>query len=107
MYSTLINAIKKNDLQKVKQAIENGVNVNIYRNDSNKLSPTPLFIACLCGNEEIVKLLLENGASTNLTLAENDSVDEDDYEQSYPSALHAACIFTKNRNCKSIIKSIQ
>ena len=57
----LLNAIRKSDVASVKSLLAKGVNVNAtYRYDR-----TPLSFACDRGNTEIVKLLLDAGASVN------------------------------------------
>ena len=55
------NAIAKGDLQTVKKFIEYGVNVN---ETSNGL--TPLMMAARYNKVEIIKMLLDNGAKTNI-----------------------------------------
>ena len=57
----LCNAIAKGDLQTVKKFIEYGVNVN---DTSNGL--TPLMMAARYNKVEIIKMLLDNGAKTNI-----------------------------------------
>ena len=57
----LLNAIRKSDVAGVKSLLAQGVNVNTtYRYDR-----TPLSFACDRGNVEIVKLLLDAGATVN------------------------------------------
>lgn len=57
----LLNAIRKSDVAAVKSLLAQGVNVNTtYRYDR-----TPLSFACDRGNSEIVKLLLDAGATVN------------------------------------------
>lgn len=55
------NAIYQNDIQKVRELITKGANLN----EKDKLGYTPLHIATMCNEREIVGLLLENGADVN------------------------------------------
>lgn len=60
----LIEAVEYGNLEKVKECLANGADVNAnddYRN-------TPLMIACSIGSFEIVKLLIENGASDSILI---------------------------------------
>ena len=51
-------------MQHVRMAmLKHGGEVNLPGNDGK----SPLFVACLNGFEEIVQLLLDNGASSNVT----------------------------------------
>lgn len=60
--SSLIDAIVNNDFVKVKIAIENGANVNA----KDSLHATPLMWAVYKANLKLTKLLLEEGASTEV-----------------------------------------
>lgn len=54
----LILCCRRGDLQKIKYLVEQKeVNVNFR----DKWDSTPLYYACLCGHEEVVKYLLDNG----------------------------------------------
>ena len=55
----LHNAVKQNDIEKVKEIIQNEA-VNINSEDENGI--TPLIEACISGNEDIVYFLLEAGS---------------------------------------------
>ena len=57
----LINSIKNNDLELVKDLVQQGADVNVRDNDSW----TPLIRASWNDNLEIVKYLVENGADIN------------------------------------------
>lgn len=59
MENPLTIAIKKGNLAEVKQAIDDGVDVNT-KNDQ-----TPLFMASSIGNLEVTKYLIEKGAIAN------------------------------------------
>lgn len=51
-------AIKNNDVKKVKEIINSGFDVN----STNKIGDTPIIMATLFGTSEIVKILLDAGA---------------------------------------------
>lgn len=57
----LFDAVRNNDIEKVKFIIENNVNVN----ERNLLGKTPLYEAASIGYLELVKLLVEKGADVN------------------------------------------
>ena len=57
----LYDAIRHNDIEKVKFLIENGVDVN----EKNLLGKTPLYEAASSGYLELVKFLVEKGADVN------------------------------------------
>lgn len=66
----LFDAIEKDNYLAAEQAIENGAWINmrkhqLYLPELMYTNPTPLISACRKGNEEIVYLLLENGANIN------------------------------------------
>jgi len=54
-----IEACRDGDLNKVKEYIENGVDIEVKNLDYE----TPLFAACICGRTEVVNFLLKNGAN--------------------------------------------
>ncbi|MBN1233299.1 MAG: ankyrin repeat domain-containing protein [Candidatus Coatesbacteria bacterium] len=57
----LFEAAEKGKLEKVKEAVSNRIDVNIYNEEKN----SPLTMACLNGHREIVKIIIENGAEIN------------------------------------------
>ena len=66
----LFEAIENNDSSSAKEAVEDGAFVNmrmrsIFLRELVPTNPTPLVQACRNGNEEIILLLLENGADVN------------------------------------------
>lgn len=63
----LYQAIKDNDIERVKTLLSEGVDINIMDN----YRETPLFKAAQNGKTEIVKLLLENGANPELSDGHN------------------------------------
>lgn len=71
----LIDAVKSNDIEKLKKNIRNGGDVNV----KNGYGKTPLMIAAENGNENMVSLLLENNAKIKL---------KDDLNR---TALHYGC----------------
>ena len=69
----LFDAIKNDDYNAAKKAIDNGADVNDRKNHFDpEYNPTPLVAACYKENEEIIKLLVENGADVNKTDAATD-----------------------------------
>ncbi|SFM30904.1 ankyrin repeat domain-containing protein [Pelosinus propionicus] len=64
MNQLLLNSIQKNDINMVKTAVENGANVNIYK-DGNEMA-TALTLSI--GNEEIMNYLISLGADVNATI---------------------------------------
>ena len=62
-YNILINAIENNDIKKVKELLNKEVsNINLL----NKNGITPLHIAVINGNLEIINFMLEKGANPNI-----------------------------------------
>lgn len=61
--SELSSAVADEDVDKVRELINKGANVNAKEDGYSKI--TPLFIAVETGNIEIVQLLLDNGAKIN------------------------------------------
>ena len=55
-----LDACKNNDIVRVQELINNGANINC-----KGLFETPLLIASRIGSEQLVKLLLDNGANAN------------------------------------------
>lgn len=70
----LFYAVENNDYEAVEKLLSYGANVNSRRFIINSVAfanvveknDTPLIIACRNGNEDIIKLLVENGADVNL-----------------------------------------
>ena len=63
-YNILINAIENNNLKKVKELLNKDVsNINLL----NKNGISPLHIAVINGNLEIINFMLEKGANPNIT----------------------------------------
>ncbi len=65
-YSPLHGAVLEVKPATVDLLIKKGANVNVERREGDKYE-TALHTACMRGNSEIVKLLLDNGAFTNIT----------------------------------------
>jgi len=66
----LFDAVKANNLERVKELIKNGADVMA----SNEYGYTPLHKACMNkSNFEIAKLLIEKGADVNAKLSENNN----------------------------------
>ena len=66
----LFRGIEDSNLPAVQKAIDQGAFVNkrkswLYVPEIVSTNPTPLITACKIGNEEIVKVLIENGANIN------------------------------------------
>lgn len=57
--TALIQAIRVNDLKKIQQLLDKGVEVNSRVDDEQR---TPLMIAAMEGNPEITQLLIDRGA---------------------------------------------
>ncbi|WP_298424619.1 ankyrin repeat domain-containing protein [uncultured Kordia sp.] len=66
----LITAVSENNVEKVKQLIQKGANINLH--ETTGLQGTALMYASSIGNIEICKLLLENGAKINAIDKNND-----------------------------------
>lgn len=58
----LINCAGNGDLEGVKEALKNGANVD---STEPQIGATALIAASICGNNDIIKLLLEKGAEVN------------------------------------------
>ena len=63
MQESLLEAIRKGDLNIVKFCLQNGANINLKDMEANE---TPLHFAACYSKLEIVKILLQNGADINL-----------------------------------------
>lgn len=50
-------AVKYNDIESIKLALKEGLDVN----EKDRFYKTPLMLACLEGNYELTKFLIENG----------------------------------------------
>ncbi len=61
----LLSATIKNKLEKVKQYLEKGADINVIDANNNN-NNTPLHYTVKNNNEEIVKLLLQRGAKVNI-----------------------------------------
>ncbi len=57
----LLFALKNDDLEGVKKALDSGVNIETKFSDMKEM--TPLIIASGKGNKKIVQFLLDNGAN--------------------------------------------
>jgi ankyrin repeat protein len=60
--AALLEAVKRQDVEGVRRAIAGGARTNLHEKDTQR---TPLMLACLDGNAEIVRLLLEAKADPN------------------------------------------
>ncbi|KAK7495386.1 hypothetical protein BaRGS_00013325 [Batillaria attramentaria] len=56
----LLRACSRNSIKEVKALLNSGAPVNCH--DESKNSETPLHVACRCGSEDLLKLLLNKGA---------------------------------------------
>ena len=65
----LMDAVKLNDVKKVRTLIKQGVDVNMA-----EFQFRPLFIATFLGHTEIMQVLLENGANANAKTPENSTL---------------------------------
>ena len=68
--SKLLTAVENNDYESAKEAVECGAWINkrrfvVYLPAIMGINTTPLIEACKNGNQEIVELLIENGADVN------------------------------------------
>lgn len=68
--TSLLIAISENNIEKTKQLIQQGANVNLAQ--LKGLQGTPLMYASSVGNVEICNILLENGAKINAVDTNND-----------------------------------
>lgn len=59
----LHQAIKQNDIKRLKQILDAGIDVDAANQDNQ----SPLMVAAYLGNIDVLKLLLKSGASINLT----------------------------------------
>jgi|GEM_PF-4255434 len=57
----LLNAVKKNNFNKIEKLLDNGININAQ----DKSGKSALLIACLRGYTDIAELLLKKGANIN------------------------------------------
>lgn len=69
MENTLYNVLITEDIDKLSQLISSGINIDCYV-DTGSEQQTPLHIACLNLNLDIIKLLLHHGADPNKTFIE-------------------------------------
>lgn len=70
----LFEAVKNNNLEKVKSLIKNNININVDINKKDEYGSTLLYYASRYGNDDsikIIKLLIENGAKINETNIRN------------------------------------
>ena len=70
MQESLLEAIRKGDLNIVKFCLQNGANINLKDMEANE---TPLHFAACYSKLEIVKILLQNGADINAKDSHGDS----------------------------------
>ncbi|HHF7368131.1 TPA: ankyrin repeat domain-containing protein [Legionella bozemanae] len=87
--SLLFSAVKSRNVELLNKIIEKGVDLNI----PNKQGFTPLMLACRHGFDDIVQILLANGAKTALTDKKGNTV------------LHHACIEGYTNIAQQIISS--
>jgi cytohesin len=85
----LFEAIKANDINRVRYLLDHGANVNALRADVGKYSTfedTPLSEAIIAKNIDIVRLLLDRGANVNVSLktTRNDPGEEQYYNYLTP-----------------------
>lgn len=60
MIRNLLEAIENNNVSKVREILNSGVDINVEKDGE-----FPLETACWIGNKEVVELLIENGADVN------------------------------------------
>ena len=61
--SVILSAAQKNDTERLQQLLESGIDVNY----GNSMKQTALHVACLWGNPEAARMLLDNGADVHRT----------------------------------------
>lgn len=82
----LFNAIKRGDYESSQRAIQHGAFINmprylVHMPNTLHVNPTPLITACKGGNQDIIELLINNGADIN-------KADSFCYETPLLAALH-------------------
>ena len=77
----LWDAILSNDVAGVRQALQNGANVNVVSSDG--FTSTPLTLACHKGYDEIVRILLDAGADAWWRNLKNQSAIDKAFEQGH------------------------
>ena len=62
MSKTIFDYVKENNIDKINELLESGVNVNV----KDKYGNTPLYYASTYGQLQIAKLIIEYGADVNI-----------------------------------------